>query len=128
MGGRGSAAFGNNANTAYKTVSKINGVKVLVGFEGKHSLPEESHTPNTAYIKLKQDGTFHEMRIYGSDCLVELEIAYHPEPSLNKNGEPVLHCHKYGKNGIDDRGKATLLSSSLYNMYKEYFIGVAKND
>ncbi len=44
-------------------IGKINGVKVLKGIGGKHSLPEESHTSNV-YIKLKPDGSFHEMRIY----------------------------------------------------------------
>lgn len=63
MGGRGTFASGNNVAYTYKTVGKINGVKVLKGIGGKHSLPEESHTSN-AYIKLKPDSSFHEMRIY----------------------------------------------------------------
>ncbi len=63
MGGRGTFASGNNVAYTYKTVGKINGVKVLKGIGGKHSLPEESHTSNV-YIKLKPDGSFHEMRIY----------------------------------------------------------------
>lgn len=63
MGGRGTFASGNNVAYTYKTVGKINGVKVLKVIGGKHSLPEESHTSNV-YIKLKPDGSFREMRIY----------------------------------------------------------------
>ena len=61
MGGRGTFAAGNNVPYSYKVVGMINGVKVLQGVSGKHGLPESSHSSN-AYIKLKPDGTFHEMR------------------------------------------------------------------
>ena len=63
MGGRGTFAAGNSVPFTYETVGKIAGVKVLQGLEGKHSLPEEAHS-SRAYIKLKPDGTFHEMRFY----------------------------------------------------------------
>lgn len=63
MGGRGTFAIGNPVPYRHRTVDVIEGVKVLIGVGGKHGLPEEAHSGN-AYIKLKPDGTFHEMRIY----------------------------------------------------------------
>ena len=68
MGGRGTFAVGNAVPYVYETTGTIEGVKVLQGVNGKHGLPEESHS-SRAYIKLKPDGTFHEMRIYDKDSL-----------------------------------------------------------
>ena len=39
MGGRGTYAVGNNVDYTYKTVDKIEGVKVLKGTENLHDLP-----------------------------------------------------------------------------------------
>ena len=44
MGGRGTFAAGKTVAYTYQTVDKIEGVKVLVGMNGKHSLPEEAHS------------------------------------------------------------------------------------
>lgn len=66
MGGRGTFAAGNPVDYTYKTVGYIEDVKVLEGINGKHSLPDEAHSSG-AYIKLKPDGTFHEMRFYDKD-------------------------------------------------------------
>ena len=82
MGGRGTYAVGNMVVYTYQTVGKIEGVKVLSGLDGKHGLPEEAHT-SSAYIKLKPDGTFHEMRIYDKDHYLVFELAYHPEPKID---------------------------------------------
>ena len=49
------------------------------------------------YIKLKPDGTFHEIRFYDKDHYLRYEIAYHPEPSLDPSRKPVLHFHKYDR-------------------------------
>lgn len=92
MGGRGTFASGNNVAYTYETVGRIESVKVLQGLGGKHSLPEEAHS-SEAYIKLKPDGTFHEMRIYDKDHYLVKEIAYHPEPNIDKSGKPVLHIN-----------------------------------
>lgn len=96
MGGRGTFAVGNSVPYTYKTVGKIEGVKVLQGLNGKHGLPEEAHS-SSAYIKLKPDGTFHEMRIYDANHYLVKEIAYHPEPNLNagNRAENILHIHEY---------------------------------
>ena len=103
MGGRGTFAAGNSVAYTYKTVGYVEGVKVLQGLNGKHSLPEEAHS-SSAYIKLKPDGTFHEMRIYDKDHYLIKEIAYHPEPKLNSGNrfENVLHIHEYEKDNFNN--------------------------
>ena len=115
MGGRGTFAAGIHEEYSYEIVDDIEGVKVLKGINGKHGLPESSHSSD-AYIKLKPDGTFHEMRIYGKDHVLQLEIAYHPEPSLTGNRKTsILHYHTYddrfskNKGGAFSRSPATPL-------------------
>ena len=123
MGGRGTFASGKNGADSYETVDKIHGVKVLKGINGKHSLPEEAHS-SRAYIKLKPDGTFHEIRIYDKDRYLVKEIAYHPEPNLTGNRhENVLHVHEYKRDNFGDR-PARSLTQEEYRKYKKYFKGV----
>ena len=129
MGGRGTFAIGNPVPYTYETVDTIEGVKVLQGIAGKHGLPESSHS-STAYIKLKPDGTFHEMRIYNNHILV-MEIAYHPEKSLTGNNQtPVLHFHTYderfSKNSLGPfiRSPAKPLSDEMIKKYRKYFKGI----
>ncbi len=124
MGGRGTFAGGNKAAYTYETVGKIEGVKVLQGIGGKHSLPEEAHSSG-AYIKLKPDGTFHEMRIYDKDHYLVKEIAYHPEPKINggNKSENVLHIHEYNRDNFKDR-KPRLLTPEEIKKYKKYFKGI----
>jgi hypothetical protein len=126
MGGRGTFASGNNVAYTYETIDKIEGVKVLRGIFGKHSLPEEAHSSN-AYIKLKPNGIFHEMRIYGKDHYLLYEIAYHPEPRLTGNRyENVLHIHEYSKDF--NRTEARELTDKEYYKFEKYFKGAPKND
>ena len=108
MGGRGTFAAGKTVDYVYKTVGKIYDVKVLEGIGGKHALPEESHSSN-AYIKLRPDGTFHEMRIYGDNHEALLDIAYHIEPNFN-------------------RDYASPMTKEIYEKYSKYFVGVPKYD
>lgn len=121
MGGRGTFASGKNTDYTYKTVSKIEDVKVLEGINGKHSLPEESHS-SSAYIKLKPDGTFHEMRIYDKDHYLVLEIAYHKEPRIAKSGKPTLHYHTYNKNFV--RSEAKKMPKAMKRHFAKYLKGV----
>lgn len=126
MGGRGTYAVGNNVAYRYKTVDKIEGVKVLAGKDGLHDLPMESHS-NKIYIKLNPNGTFNMLRIYGDDHLVKLEIAYHRERNIDKHAKYVLHYHtyKYGpqfKNGMD-RSDAVPISKELLAEYAKYLKG-----
>ena len=125
MGGRGTFAVGNAVPYVYETTGTIEGVKVLQGVNGKHGLPEESHS-SKAYIKLKPDGTFHEMRIYDKNHYLVKEIAYHPEPSLNNGNrsENVLHIHEYKRDNFKDRSPR-LLTHAEIKKYRKYFKGVA---
>lgn len=127
MGGRGTFAAGNSVDYTYETVDFIEGVKVLQGINGKHSLPEEAHS-SAAYIKLKPDGTFHEMRIYDKDHYLVKEIAYHPEPKLNggNKSENVLHIHEYKRDNFKER-TPRLMTAEEINKYKKYLKGVNLN-
>ncbi len=124
MGGRGTFASGRNVAYTYETVGAIEGVKILKGINGKHSLPEESHSSD-AYIKLKPDGTFHEMRIYDKNHYLVKEIAYHPEPRINSGNksENILHVHDYSRDNFKDR-TPRLLTPEEVKAYKKYFKGV----
>lgn len=129
MGGRGTFAAGKKAAYSYKTVGMIDGVKVLEGISGKHSLPESAHK-SRAYIKLRPDGTFHEMRFYNEKHILYMEIAYHPEKSLTGNSYiPILHYHIYGESfsvtkGRFYRSEARLLTQEMKQKYRRFFKGV----
>ncbi len=124
MGGRGTYAIGNNVDYTYETVGYIEDVKVLKGLNGKHGLPEEAHS-SSAYIKLKPDGTFHEMRIYDNEHYLVMEIAYHPEPQLNNGNrkENILHVHDYQRDNFKDR-KPRLPKPEEIEKYRKYLKGV----
>lgn len=121
MGGRGSFAIGNMVAYTYETIGFIEGIKILSGLNGKHGLPEEAHSSH-AYIKLKKDGTFHEMRVYDKDHYLRFEIAYHPEPSLDKSRKPVLHYHVYDRNF--HRSSAMKMSKPMKKHFRKYLKGV----
>ena len=121
MGGRGTFASGNTVEYTYQTSDFIEGVKVLTGLNGKHSLPEEAHS-SSAYIKLKPDGTFHEMRLYDKDHYLILELAYHPEPSIDSSRNHVLHYHTYDRNFT--RSDAIKMPKAMRKHYKKFFKGV----
>lgn len=132
MGGRGTFAAGNFVDFTYETVGYVNGVKVLKGKDGtgKHGLPESAHS-SFAYIKLKPDGTFHEMRFYDKNHLLYLEIGYHPEKSLTGNTHTnVLHYHTYdpsfskSKDGNGGRSKTMKATAAMRRHFKRYFVGV----
>lgn len=123
MGGRGTFAVGNNVEYTYETVGKIDGVKVLKGLNGKHSLPEEAHS-SSAYIKLKHDDTFHEMRFYDNEHYLTFELAYHPEKSLGSGDKPILHYHTYDRDF--NRSNAIKASKAMYRHYKKYLKGVKR--
>ena len=121
MGGRGTFAAGNIVAYTYQTVGKIEGVKVLSGMNGKHGLPEEAHS-SYAYIKLKPDGTFHEMRVYGKNHYLKFELAYHPEPKLDPSRKPVLHFHEYDRHF--NRTVAKKATKAMKKHFKKYLKGV----
>ena len=121
MGGRGTFAAGHSVEYTYETTGKIAGVKILSGRNGKHGLPEEAHSSH-AYIKLKPDGTFHEMRVYDNDHYLTFELAYHPEPSLDSSRKPVLHYHLYDRNF--NRSRAIKATKAMKKHFRKYLKGV----
>ena len=121
MGGRGTFASGNTVAYTYKTVGKIEGVKILSGIDGKHDLPVEAHS-STAYIKLHSDGNLNMLRIYDSDHYLTMEIAYHPERKLTGTSENVLHVHYYDRNL--NRTKAAYLDRNTFEKYRKYLKGM----
>ncbi len=81
-------------------------------------LPEEAHS-SRAYIKLKPDGTFHEMRIYDKEHYLTHEIAYHPEPKIGGNKhEKVLHIHEYKRDNFIDRAPRLLTQERIQKIQK----------
>lgn len=125
MGGRGTYAAGNNVDYTYKTVGKIENVKVLQGISGiAKGLPVEAHS-SRAYIQLHPDGKFKMYREYDSDHYLTREIAYHPEPNLTDNHKPVLHIHEYKRDDFSNR-TPRLLTKGEYEKYKKYFKGLSK--
>lgn len=127
MGGRGTFAKGKSVDFTYETVGTIGNAKILRGLNGKHSLPEEAHSPNAIYIKLRGDGTLHEMRIYDADRYLVQEIAYHREPHMGKGGDKygnILHIHDYPERDNFDKRPARLLTPEEISLYKKYLKGV----
>ncbi len=127
MGGRGTFAIGNNSGYTYKTVNKIEGVKVLQPVDQKRSfkLPEEAHS-SSSYIVLDRNGTFHQYREYDKQHKVVLEIGYHHENGFGEGD--ILHVHIYKKPGVEFHNEATkehiYPGHPIYEKYKKFFKGV----
>ncbi len=127
MGGRGTFAKGRIVRLNYTTVGYIEGVPVVKGLHGEHSLPVEA-LHSRAYIRLDHKGVFREMGIYDRHRYIKYEIAYHREPNLDPSGKPVLHIHEYKKQGSFDDRPPRLLTKKELRKYKKYLIGVEIND
>ena len=125
MGGRGTFASGNSSPYTYKTVGRIEGVKVLQLIkEGESfSMPPESHSASS-YIVLDKTGVFRQYMEYDKNHLPVFEIGYHFEKGLSKVGEPVLHVHEYPVAGIQNRQKGRHINMDEYKKYRKYFKGV----
>ena len=126
MGGNGTFAAWRKVPFLYRTVGKINGIKILRGTGGLHNLPEEAHS-SKAYVKLFPDGNFSMLRFYGKDHRVKLEIAYHREPKIDSEGKPVLHYHLY-PDGIKSRTPARKVGRKFYLGFKDILKGVQYHD
>lgn len=126
MGGRGTYASGKSVSHVYKTVNKIEGIKVLEPLDSKKSfsMPAEAHS-SLGYITLDKTGTFRQYREYNTQHLPTFEIGYHFEKGISTHGEPVLHYHEYSAPGVEHRGKAKPLTPALIEKYKKYFKGVS---
>ena len=121
MSSRGSLAKNGHVGTNEYDIVEIlqSGAEVLKGKGKNHSLPDYSHTPNRVYVKKEHDGSFREMRFYGDDHKVFLEIGYHGEASLNSDTRiKEWHYHLYDKNLT--HSKASFLSKDLVSKYWKY--------
>ena len=127
MGGRGTFAIGNNVAYNYKTIGKIDGVKIVEPIDKTKALklPEESHS-SLGYVLYDKDGVFHQYREYNEKHEVVLEIGYHYEKSLGKGD--VLHVHIHTQPGVEHHQKAIKIQlhpgDALYEKYKKLFKGV----
>lgn len=101
MGGRGAYSEGKQHSYIYRTVGKIDNIKILRPIDETKSLklPEESHTPGNAYVLLDKDGVFHQYREYDDNHKVSFEIGYHHESGFGEGD--VLHVHIFNIHGIE---------------------------
>lgn len=120
MGGRGTYAAGKIVAYTYETINYIEGVKVLQGLNGRHNLPEESHSSN-AYILTDDKGNFIRYREFNEDHTTKFDIDFHPEKKISGNYNPIFHIHEY-KNGIRSK-LGRMLTESEYEKYRKYFRG-----
>ena len=114
MGGKGTYSDGKNPAYTYKTVNKIDGIKVLKGLDGIHGLPEEAHS-SSSYISLYTDGSVKQIRVYNKDHTARVDIEY----SIHR-GEKKLHAHDYvggERQGIRE------LSKEEFSKYSKFFGG-----
>ena len=122
MGGRGTYAAGNDVAYSYRTVGKINGVKILEPLSGARKLPEEAHSSH-AYVLLDRNGIFHQYREYDANHYLRFEIGYHVEPKINPSMQPVLHVHEYQPDGFRSRTTRAITPSEI-KKYQLFFKGV----
>lgn len=122
MSSRGSVAKnGRIMDEEYETTNiLLHGEKIIEGIGRNHSMPDYSHSANAVYIIYKK-GVFHAMRIYGDDHMPTVEIAYHPEPTLNKGNRErsVWHMHVYEKGNLEHK-RAMVISDEVKKKYKDY--------
>lgn len=94
MGSRGAflESGGFSAPARWTTVGYIEGIKVLEPKDSKASrkLPMYSKTPGTAYLLYRKDGTFDQLRVFGSDRKPRFDIDYGVH-----QGKVSLHVHTY---------------------------------
>lgn len=122
MGGRGTFASGKSDTPyTYRTVGKIEGIKVLEHMAGGRKLPEEAHS-SRAYALLNPDGTLRVLRFYDAEHRLRYEIAYHREPNIDPAGNPVLHYHVYDVSGKGRwHGPAIKATKAMRKRYGKYF-------
>ena len=131
MGGRGTFAAGKSVPYTFKTVTELDGIKVLEGINGVHGLPASSHS-SKAYIQLNSDGSFRELRLYDKNHVLYFELGFHREPSLNSGPKPVLHYHLYDprfstlKTGSNYRSKAIKATKAMKKRFKSILGGILK--
>lgn len=124
MSSRGTYIKNGHATTGeYETAKTVHDAKVLTGVDGRHSLPDYSHSPNSKYIKENSDGSFRELRDYDFKGHPIIEIGYHAEPNLTGNRHyKVLHYHTFDSDLNRNLGGRVSLeeNADIYKKYKKY--------
>lgn len=130
MGGNNTFAAGKIAAQRWETVGHVHGVKVLrpilpAGQKRiSQKLPEESQS-SRMYIRQHANGTFAELRVYDAHHRLRFELANHPERSLDKSGNNVLHYHVYAQPGFK-HGPAHLATEAMLRKFGKYMKGTEK--
>lgn len=109
MGGRGTFAIGNIVPYSYKTIGKIGNHKIVEGINGKHGLPEESHT-SSSYVKVYDNGKVKQIRLYNKDHTTRTDIEY----SVHQ-GKKFLHAHDYSNGKRSKARDLTIVERKKYN-------------
>ena len=128
MGGKGTYSTGQSPAYIYKTVGKIDGIKILEPIDSRNSfkLPEESHTAGNKYLLLNKSGVFRQYREYNDNHKVVFEIGYHHDSSFGKGD--VLHVHIHNRPGVEYHTSAEKYvigpGNPIYEKYKSLFKGV----
>ena len=123
MGGRGSFLESGGFSTPAKwhTVDYVDGIKVLTPKDPKSSknLPDRSNTPGTSYLLYRKNGTFDQLRVFGSDRMPKFDIDYG-----SHRGKKSLHVHYFVDGERSENPTLLQSGDSLYEKYKALFKGV----
>lgn len=122
MGGNGTFAAGKIAKYRWRTIGKVNGVKILAPINGALKLPEEAHK-SRMYILQTKSGVFRQLRVYDSEHKVRFEIGYHPERRIDKSGKDVLHYHIITHSGFN-HGPAHRVTPAMIRRFGKFMKGV----
>ncbi len=124
MSSRGAKIKNGHVTTdEYKSTGYISDPNaiILIGNNGRHGLPDYSHTPNRIYIKLSHDNTLRELRQYDENGHLVLEIAYHSEKSLDKDlTKRILHYHTYDQDFNRSPAIRLTKDNPIYKKYYKY--------
>lgn len=129
MGGNNTFAAGKIAAYRWKTVGKIDGVKILeLKDEGlSRKLPEEAHSSRMYILQHPNDGTFSQLRVYDHFHRLRFEVGFHPESRLDSSGKSVLHYHVYtypSGSSHFERTEARHLTEKMRKKFGKFMKGV----
>jgi len=121
MGSRGTyIKDGGFTRQDYCVDAVIHGVKVLrpVAEKSKWGLPFFSNTPQTAYIKLTDEGKFVQFRQYDADRRPLYDIDFGIDRPLT-GMTPAYHIHDY-VDGVRQKGR--FMSPEELKLHERFFV------
>ena len=115
MGSRGGSIGNSKVPKGWHITGFFEGIAILRPNNPNQSLslPRESELPGVSYLLYKKDGTFKQLRIFGSDNKPTMDIDYHM-----KDGEMSLHKHIY-INGVRQKEHIDLTTEE-FDKYKKF--------